>query len=162
MRTIASLIAVSAFVTTSSLALLLTPVGAVAEEPHSHMGMTHNMTHNMMDKRISLGLSPEMKQHQLSNMRAHLAAMQKITGLLAEKQYEEASKIAHSQLGLTEEMKRMCNMFENEEFKTLGLAFHNSGDELGDALQTKDMTKSMQALNKTLGYCVQCHETFRQ
>ena len=158
MRSIVSLVAASAFATATSLALLLTPVGAVAEESHSHMGMAHDT----MDKRISIGLSPEMKQHQLSNMRAHLAAMQKITGLLAEKQYEEASKIAHSQLGLTEEMKRMCNMFENEEFKTLGLAFHNSGDELGDALQTKDMTKSMQALNKTLGYCVQCHETFRQ
>ena len=138
------------------LVLLLVPVGALAEE--THMGRAHNM----MDKRISLGLSPKMKQHQLVNMRAHLAAIQKITGLLAEKKYEKASKIAHSQLGLTEEMKQMCDMFENEEFKTLGLAFHNSGDELGDVLKTKNMKKSLQALNKTMGYCVQCHEKFQQ
>ena len=158
MRSIVSLVAASAFATAASLALLLTPVGAVAEESHSHMGMAHDT----MDKRISLGLSPEMKQHQLSNMRAHLAAIQKISALLAEKQYDKASKIAHSQLGLTEEMKKMCDMFENEEFKTLGLAFHNSGDELGDALKARNMKKSLRVLNKTLGYCVQCHEKFQQ
>lgn len=138
------------------LALLIAPVGALAEE--THMGRAHNM----MDKRISLGLSPEMKQHQLSNMRAHLAAIQKISGLLAEKKYGKAAKIAHAQLGLTEEMKQMCDMFENEEFKTLGLAFHNSGDELGNVLRTRNIKKSLRALNKTMGYCVQCHEKFQQ
>ncbi len=138
------------------LALLIAPVGALAEE--THMGRAHNM----IDKRISLGLSPEMKQHQLSNMRAHLAAIQKISGLLAEKKYGKAAKIAHAQLGLTEEMKQMCDMFENEEFKTLGLAFHNSGDELGNVLRTRNIKKSLRALNKTMGYCVQCHEKFQQ
>lgn len=156
MRTIVSLVAASAFATTTSLVLLLAPAGVLAEE--AHMGRAHNM----IDRRISLGLSPEMRQHQLSNMRAHLAAIQKITGLLAEKKYDKAAKVAHSQLGLTEEMKKMCDMFENEEFKTLGLAFHNSGDDLGDALKAKNMRKSLRALNKTLGYCVQCHEKFQQ
>ncbi|MFQ5443362.1 MAG: hypothetical protein ACE5EK_01975 [Nitrospinales bacterium] len=59
-------------------------------------------------------------------------------------------------------MKKMCNSFENEEFKNLGLAFHKSGDELGEALKTKDITKSLRALHTTMGYCVQCHTTFRQ
>ena len=86
MRSIVSLIAASAFVTTTSLALLLVPAGALAEE--AHMGRAHNM----MDRRISLGLSPEMRQHQLSNMRAHLAAIQKITGLLAEKNMTRLQK----------------------------------------------------------------------
>ena len=139
-----------------TLLLLLAPVGAPAAD--NFMGTAHNMN----DNRISLGLSPKMKHYQLSNMRAHLAALQKIIGLLAEEKFEKASKIAHSQLGLTEEMKQMCDMFENEDFKKLGLAFHNSGDELSDALQTKDMQKSLQALSKTMGYCVQCHGKFRQ
>jgi hypothetical protein len=30
-------------------------------------------------------------------------------------------------------MKKMCNMFNNENFRDLGLAFHTSGDALGDA-----------------------------
>ena len=138
------------------LALLLAPAGVMAAD--SLMGTAHRMN----DNRISLGLSPEMKQHQLSNMRAHMAALQTIISLLAEGRFDKASKIAHSKLGLTEEMKQMCDMFENEDFRKLGLAFHNSGDELGDTLQTKDIKKSLQALARTTAYCVQCHDKFRQ
>lgn len=140
------------------LALLLAPIGAIAAEG----SVVGHRAHNMNDNRISLGISRGMKQHQLSNMRAHLAATQSIIGLLSEKKFEKASKIAHTKLGLTEEMKQMCDMFENEDFKKLGYAFHNSADELGDVLQTKNMKKSLQALHKMTGYCVQCHEKFRQ
>lgn len=125
-------------------------------------GMQHNKMHSLSDDRISLGLSPAMKQHQLSNMRSHVEAVQSIVGLLSEGSFDQASRIAHSKLGLTEEMKKMCNAFENEAFKNLGLAFHKSGDELGEALQTKDMAKSLRALHTTMEYCVQCHATFRQ
>ena len=140
------------------LAFLLAPVGAMATEK----SLVGHRAHNMNDKRISLGLSIEMKHHQLVNMRAYLAAIQSITGLLSEEKFEKASNVAHTKLGLTEEMKQMCDMFENEDFKKLGYAFHNSADELGDALKTKDMKRSLQALYKTTGYCVQCHEKFRQ
>jgi hypothetical protein len=122
----------------------------------------HGMHQPMQDDRISLGLSPAMKQHQLSNMRSHVEAVQSIVGLLSESSFDKASHIAHSKLGLTEEMKKMCNSFENKTFTKLGLAFHKSGDALGEALQTKDMAKSLSALHTTMGYCVQCHATFRQ
>lgn len=130
--------------------------------PHdgSH-GMRHE-THSVKDERISLGLSPAMKQHQLANMRNHVEAVQSIIGLLSEGAFDEASHIVSSKLGLTEEMEKMCNNFENENFKNLGLAFHKSGDALGDTLKTKDLTKSLGALHTTMSYCVQCHTTFRQ
>ena len=134
-----------------------------ADKDHTMEQMRrHHRMQSINDKRISLGLSPAMKQHQLSNMRSHVEAVQSIIGLLAEGSFDKASHIAHSKLGLTEEMKKMCNMFENEAFRNLGLAFHKSGDELGDALQTKNMTKSLRALNTTMGCCVQCHAAFRQ
>ena len=135
-----------------------------ADDKDGPMGeMTHhNMKHSMNDGRISLSLSPEMKQHQLSNMRSHLEAVQAIIGLIADGEFDKASEMAHSKLGLTEEMKKMCNMFNNNDFTALGLAFHESGDALGDALKTKDTEKSLRALHTTVGYCVQCHATFRQ
>jgi len=135
-----------------------------AENEKSSAGeMTHhNMKHSIDDARISLNLSPEMKQHQLSNMRSHLEAVQAITSLMAEKEFKKASEIAHSKLGLTEEMRKMCNMFNNDDFTALGLAFHESGDSLGDVLKTKDTTKSLRALQTTLGFLRQCHSTFRQ
>lgn len=127
--------------------------------PMDHQAMHHQQ---MMDDRISLNLPPEMKQHQLSNMRSHVEAIKSIVGLMSENKFDDASKIAHDKLGLTPEMKEMCNMFDNEKFKTLGLAFHKSGDDLGDALKTKDVNKSLRALNTTMGYCVECHSTYRQ
>lgn len=130
--------------------------GAMGEMMHQHTG------HAIHDDRISLGLSPQMKQHQLSNMRAHMEAVQSIVGLLAKDEFDQAAQVAHSQLGLTDEMKQMCGSFGNEKFERLGLAFHESGDKLGDVLKTRDMGKSLQALHETTGYCVQCHATFRQ
>jgi hypothetical protein len=124
-------------------------------------GMRHKM-HSTQDERISLGLSPTMKQHQLANMRNHVETVQSIIGLLSEGAFDKASQIAYSKLGLTKEMEKMCDSFENENFKSLGLAFHKSGDALGYTLKTKDITKSLGALHTTMTYCVQCHATFRQ
>ncbi len=122
----------------------------------------HNMMRNIKDERTPLDLSPQMKINQLSNMRSHVEAIQTIIGLMGQGDFIAASGVAHAKLGLTEEMRRMCNMFDNENFVRLGLAFHKSADALGDVLQTEDMNKSLRALQTTMSYCVQCHATFRQ
>ncbi len=140
------------------LAFLLAPVGAISADG----SVVGRRAHDINETRISLGLPRAMKQHQLTNMRAHLQATQLIISLLAERKFKQASEIAHTKLGLTEEMKQMCDKFENEDFKKLGLAFHNSADELGNVLQMKNMKKSLQALSSMMGYCVQCHEKYRQ
>jgi len=123
---------------------------------------SHQHAMQTTDTRTSLGLSPQMKQHQLANMREHVAAIKSIVGLMGESRFEEAAGIAHAKLGLAPEMQQMCAMFDNDAFKALGLAFHKSGDELGNALQTGDVNASLRALNKTMEYCVTCHATFRQ
>lgn len=145
------LIAVSAFI-----GIIGFNAASAADEKMHH----HEM--NMMDTRASLNLSTEMKQHQLSNMRSHVEAVKSIIGLMSENKFEDASKTAHAKLGLTPETQKMCSMFDNENFKKLGLAFHKSGDDLGDVLQTKDVNASLRALNKTMQYCVECHATYRQ
>jgi len=134
---------------------------AFAEEMNMQMG-NHHHDMSMMDTRTSLGLSGPMKQHQLSNMREHVDAIKSIAGLMSEQKFEEASKVAHAKLGLTPDMQSMCNMFENEDFRRLGFAFHKSGDDLGEALKTRDMSASLRALNRTMQYCVECHATYRQ
>jgi len=124
--------------------------------------------HNMMqmdapaDNRISLKLTPQMKQRQLANMRSHVEAVRNIIGLLGKGEFDKASEIAHSKLGLTPEMKKMCNMFANDDFRKLGLAFHKSADELGDVLKTGNMKGSLNALHRTMNSCVKCHAAFRQ
>jgi hypothetical protein len=149
------LFAVAVFIGTTGLN------AASAEDAMMQMG-SHRHDMSVLDTRTSLGVTGPMKQHQLSNMREHVEAIKSIVGLMAEQKFEEASKVAHAKLGLTPDMQAMCGMFGNEDFMKLGLAFHKSGDDLGDALQTKDMNASLRALNKTMQYCVECHTTFRQ
>jgi len=153
----------------AAMCLMVGSPSAQAEDeaPTTHPGMgsahmMHQSSVGASDKRISLGLAPQQKQHQLANMRSHLEAVQSIVGMLAESRFEEASTVAHEKLGLTPEMKAMCNMFENKDFKAMGLAFHQSGDALGDALKTKNLKQSLKALHTTMDYCIQCHSTYRQ
>jgi len=122
----------------------------------------HNMMDHTHDGRISLGLSPQMKARQLANMRSHVEAVQTIIGLIGNGDFNGASEIAHSRLGLTEDMRKMCNMFENDDFRNLGLQFHESADALGDILKTRDINRSLGALHATMAYCVRCHAAFRQ
>jgi hypothetical protein len=103
-----------------------------------------------------------MKEHQLANMRSHVEAIARIVDLMSEGNFDEASVIAHAKLGLTPEMQMMCGMFNNADFERRGRAFHQSGDALGEALHTKDLTASLRALNSTMQYCVSCHATYRQ
>ena len=141
---------------------MIQAASADSNEPQQEKMTHHNMMHSANDERISLGLAPKMKQHQLSNMRSHLKAIQTIIGLIGDGQFENASKTAHSRLGLTEDMKEMCNMIDNDDFRKMGLAFHKSADALGDVLLTKDINKSLHALQETMDYCVQCHAAYRQ
>ena len=135
--------------------------GAFAEDGKMNMG-SHNHDMNILDMRTSLGVTGPMKQHQLSNMRSHVDAVKTIVGLMAESKFDEASNVAHTQLGLTPDMQAMCGMFNNKDFEKLGLAFHKSGDELGDTLKTKDVNASLRALSRTMQFCVECHATYRQ
>ncbi len=137
----------------------------VAAEQGRMAGSGHQMHHAMQsseDTRISLNLPPQMKQHQLSNMRNHLDAVRRIIGAISTEQFEQASQIASQELGLTDQMQMMCNRFENESFKEMGFAFHKSGDELAVVLKKGDTQQSLQALNTTMSYCVSCHATYRQ
>jgi len=144
------------------VAVLACNASAADKSTHAEHMMHHKKMHPMQDERISLNLPPEKKLHQLANMRSHLEAIQSIVGFLTKGEFDQASHIAHSKLGLTEEMARMCRSFGNEEFTKIGLAFHKSGDNLSEVLKSNDMNKSLQALENTLGYCVHCHATYRQ
>jgi hypothetical protein len=140
------------------LAFLLIPVAGMAEE----QGITGLTAHDIVDNRATLDLSPRMKHRLLSNMRAQLLATRTIIGLLAQEKFEGASSTARAKLGMTEDLKQVYDTAKNEDFKILGLAANSSADELAKTLQTKDLKKSLQALRKTMGYCVQCHDKFRQ
>lgn len=122
----------------------------------------HRHQPGVIDTRIKLDIPEDMKRHQLANMREHVQAVQTIIGLIAEGNFENASRVAYTKLGLTPEMQAMCGSFNNEKFEELGLAFHRSGDNLGETLKTGNVSDSLRALSQTMQFCVSCHATFRQ
>jgi len=138
-------------------AAALLAAGADAQEMRHEHG-AHTAPH---DTRRVLDVPDAMKEHQKQNMREHLRAVQQVTAMMARGQWDEAAAVAHGQLGLTEEMRRMCSMF-GPEFMAMGLAFHESGDRLGEALKTKDRVKAETAMAGMLEKCVACHDTFKQ
>jgi len=160
-------------ITMAIIAMLVTISSVWAEEMQmrQHM-MGHDMMSNMdmhksgtprtNDPRTSLNLPAPMRQNQLAMMRDHLQAVNDIVALITKGKFDAASKIAHGKLGLTPEMKKMCNMFANNDFRQMGFAFHKSADELGDTLKKGDLNQSLHALHTTMNYCIQCHATFRQ
>jgi len=114
------------------------------------------------DGRISLNLNPMQKNHQLSNMRSHLEAVQQITLLLSQEKYDEASTLAYEKLGSTTEMRLMCASFGDKGFETMGIEFHKSADVMSEVFKEKNKDKALQALSNTLNYCVSCHATYKQ
>lgn len=140
-------------------------VQAGTQEQSHDMHSSHSMHQQhgaVVDDRISLNLSPAMKQHQLQNMRAHLEAIQKIIAQLGQKDFTGASQTAHQKLGLSKEMRTMCNRFDNESFKTLAINFHTSADEMAEVFEKENLEESLAAVNNTMNYCVSCHKQFRQ
>lgn len=117
---------------------------------------------SMDDGRVSLNLNAMQKNHQLSNMRSHLEAVQEITLLLSREDYDKASEIAYTKLGSTTEMKLMCESFGDKGFENLGLEFHKSADEMSEIFKKRDKNNSLAALSNTINYCVQCHATYKQ
>ncbi len=116
----------------------------------------------MEDTRIPLNLPPMMAQHQKANMREHLKAVNEVVRYIGTKDFAMASKTAHEKLGITPQMKQMCDNMPNETFRTMALDFHQSGDALGEVLKTKDTDRSLKALDAVLTKCTGCHEMFRQ
>ena len=127
----------------------------------AHSMMQHNGA-SFSDKRVSLGLPQFAKNRQLANMREHLKAVNDIVKFIALGNFDKASSIAKNKLGLTDAMLKECKKFDREDFKSLGFAFHKSANKLAKVLKTKDTKQSLTALSNTLGYCVSCHDTFKQ
>ena len=149
-----------------SILLVSCKQNKASEQNEVTKGQDHRQMMQMMkmadDNRISLEVPPKKAQHQLMNMRSHLLAVQSIIDLLSKNEFDKASDVASSKLGLSKEMEMMCTSFGNENFEKLGLGFHKSADEMSEVLKTKNKAESLKALSNTLNYCVECHATFKQ
>jgi len=151
------------FIATGIVGVCMT-LPAMAGEIHMSSHMMGNDMIQSTDPRTSLNLPEPMRRNQLVMMREHLKAVNEIVADIVKGKFDAAAQVAHAKLGLTPEMKKMCDMLgkHNGDFRKIGLAFHKSADELGNTLQKGNIKHSLAALHRTMNYCIQCHATFRQ
>jgi hypothetical protein len=129
------------------------PRGALASHPPSAGS----------DARIPVPLLPRMAEHQLENMRDHLAAIQEITAALANNDFAGVERAA-ARIGYSEQMGQMCERMGAGApgFNELALNFHRTADTIGTAARQRDANATLQAVTATLQTCVGCHTVYRQ
>jgi hypothetical protein len=157
----------------ASLSLSL-GLAAAAAQDHDHASMMMQRG----DDRQLLDFPPPMRDHMLTNMRAHLAAVDEILIALSDGDGARAAKIAESRLGLASPnamacvkgeaaggMAAMMAMHMPEEMRALGTTMHQSASDFARqaaALPANgDVRPALAALAKVTQACGACHAAYR-
>lgn len=102
--------------------------------------------------------SPAESAKWLMHMRNHLGTIQKVVAALALDDFSEASRITKKGFGHGHGIGIKA---DSEAFSEMEHVFEESADKLAKTFKTKDMKKSLAALEDTLQICESCHEIFR-
>ncbi len=123
------------------------------------------------DARELVKLPEPMQEHMLSNMRDHLASLNKIIGDVSEDKFDQAAKVAEQRLGMSSlpahDAAHMAPFFP-KPMQDMGTSMHHAGSRLVIVLQNAAITpgaQSMQeidrALHEVTSACTSCHAAYR-
>lgn len=125
---------------------------------------TGDMRQPYVDQRVSLDLSPEDKKVHEAVMQEHFETIYKIVAALALKEFDQAKKIAESQLGFAkhrEAMKRQKPENFPPEYHDLAMAHHRTAENLAHAMPSHNLELILPHLEQTLHACVACHRVYK-
>lgn len=155
--------------------------------PHHDPAMMAQHSHGSMappDGRELVFFPPEMRMHQMREMRDHMATLNAIVSDLAAADYEGAANLAADRLGLESpsaagclpqqpdappppkgSMEEMMDLYMPAQMKAFGLAMHTSASDLAAvaraAAATGDTAAVLHALSLITQQCVACHAAYR-
>ncbi len=110
------------------------------------------------DGRSLISGSPAESAKRLMHMRAHLGTIQKVVAALALGDFSGASGITKKGFGHGHGIGIKA---DSEAFSEMEYVFSESTGKLAKTLNTKDMKKSLAALDDTLQICESCHDAFK-
>ncbi len=116
------------------------------------------------DIREKVNFPEMMKQHQLSNMRDHLAALNEILALLAKSELDKAADIAEHRLGMTSMVSHNASHmapYMPKGMQAIGSEMHHAASRFALAAQEGDLPRALDSLSKVTQQCVACHSTYR-
>jgi len=120
------------------------------------------------DARQFVQFPPMMLEHELANMRDHLATLEKIQAALGRNDLDEAGKLAEQRLGLSSfELHGAKHVapFMPEGMQAIGTEMHKAASrfalETDKAAATGDLKPALAALAQVTAQCVACHAAYR-
>ena len=116
------------------------------------------------DERIQVDLPQMMKNHMLTNMRDHLAAINEILAALGEQRLQDAADIAESRLGMSSLQSHGAShmaRFMPEGMRKAGTGMHRAASRFALKAEEGDLLKAYQALSDVTAACVACHSGYR-
>jgi len=115
------------------------------------------------DHRMPVPLPRHMAEHQLTQMRDHLAAIQEVMSAVSSGDFAAVEHSA-ARIGSSEQMSRMCGHMGAGApgFTEMALSFHRTADSITEAAKKRDSHAVTRSVAATLQTCVACHSTYRQ
>jgi hypothetical protein len=120
------------------------------------------------DSRVPVRLPDMMRRHTLSNMRDHLQALADIQAAMAKGSFDEASRIAEQNLGMSSLAAHGAHQvakYMPEGMQAIGTSMHKSASQFATEIQnsaaTGDLKPALAALARTTQACVACHAGYR-
>ncbi len=123
------------------------------------------------DPRQLVSLPDPMREHMLSNMRDHLAALDTVFGDIADNKFDEAGKLLEERLGMSSlplhHAAEMAPYFP-KPMQDAGISMHHAASRLSIALQNASVAQSFDsmhevsaAIHDVTSSCVACHAGYR-
>lgn len=160
---------------------------AVPAQEHDHMTMHEMHAAGMSaDNRQLVDFPPQMREHNLANMRNHLQALSDILAAMSARRYAEAGRIAETRLGMDSpaaagckdntspdgaqmsmapSMEHQMAMAMPEAMRKLGLDMHMAAStfavEARKAGKTGDAQPALAALSRVTQRCTACHANYK-
>jgi hypothetical protein len=142
-------------------------IGFAVAQHHGHQDHKDHAA-AVADTRVLVRFPPELVEHTLANMRAHLLALQEISDALARGQNDKAGKIAEERLGMTS--LRLHGAHEVAKYMPQGMqdagaAMHRAASRFAIEAQNSDVTGDLKpalgVLTEVMSACVGCHAGYR-
>ncbi|UCH41208.1 MAG: cytochrome c [Gammaproteobacteria bacterium] len=116
------------------------------------------------DNRVLVELPDRMKQHMLSNMRDHLAAINEILVYLGNEELDKAAETAEHRLGMSSlDSHGASHMakFMPAGMREAGTTMHKAASRFALKAQEGELLSAYQALSNITSACVACHSQYR-
>lgn len=116
------------------------------------------------DTREKVNFPEMMKQHQLSNMRDHLAALNEILALMAKSDLDKAADIAEQRIGMSSMIAHNASHmapYMPKGMQDIGSEMHHAASRFAMTAQEGDLPRALDSLSKVTQQCVACHSTYR-